>query len=42
MTAYEITDIPTMDEVCYGKHHCEECMEYNYPEECPCGEPSDA
>jgi hypothetical protein len=30
-------DLPALDDICYGKHHCEECQEYNHPAPCPCG-----
>jgi hypothetical protein len=36
----EREDLPTMDDVCYGKGYCEPCQEYNWPHACPCGEPS--
>ncbi len=36
----DYTDLPTMDEICFGKGACEDCMEYNYPRPCPCGEAS--
>lgn len=36
----EYIDLPTMDDVCFGKHACEDCQEYNHPGPCPCGEPT--
>lgn len=40
MSPVEREDLPTMSDVCFGDV-CEECCEYNFPEACPCGEPSD-
>jgi hypothetical protein len=39
MTPVETEDLPTMADVCYGDV-CVECGEFNYPEACPCGEPT--
>ena len=41
MSPVDDIDLPTMSDMCFGKHHCDECMEYNYPSPCPCGEPTD-
>jgi hypothetical protein len=37
----DCTDLPGMDDVCYGKDHCEACMRANAGGFCPCGEEGD-
>lgn len=34
----ELEALSGMDDLCYGKDHCEECIEYNAGGFCPCGE----
>jgi hypothetical protein len=38
MSPVDYIDLPTMSDICFGKHACEACQDYSYPNPCPCGE----